>query len=199
MQRFVLFLFLALGLAACAAEPVWAPDEEVARAHYASNAPPSITVFTVINRVSGNGGHSSLLINAPSERVLFDPAGTFHHPRLPERNDVIFGMTDPAVAFYIDYHARITWRVVAQQIPVSAEVAEKARKLVMDYGAVPKAFCTNATTKILSQLPGFESIHGSMFPENLMEQIAKLFPGVTTHEYVDDDPDNNGFILARGI
>ena len=189
---------MAIGLAACAAEPVWAPDDEVARAHYVSSEAPSITLFTVINRKSGNGGHSSLLVNAPSERLLFDPAGTFHHPRLPERNDVVFGMSDPAVVFYIDYHTRITWRTVEQKIPVSAEVAEMAKQLILENGAVPKAYCASSVSAILRQLPGFEGVKSTMFPENLMEELAG-YAGVQTREYVDDDPDNNGYILAHGI
>lgn len=198
MQRFLIFLVLAFGLASCAAEPVWAPDDAVAAAHYASEGPSELTIFTVINRKSGNGGHSSLMVDAPSERVLFDPAGTFHHPRLPERNDVIFGMSDPAVDFYIDYHSRISWMTVKQTILVPPEVAEQARRLVMDNGAVPKAYCANSVSSILRQLPGFENVRTTMFPENLMESIAQL-DGVTTQEFVDDDPDNNGYILARGI
>jgi len=198
MRQVILLLFVALSLAACAGDAVWAPDEEVARAHYASGEPASITIFTVVNRNSGNGGHSSLLINAPSERILFDPAGSFHHPRLPERNDVIFGMTDAAVEFYIDYHTRISWQTFEQTILVPPEVAEQARRLAMDYGAVPHAFCANSISAILRQLPGFDGIGSTMFPTVLMDRFAKL-PGVTTQDFIDDDPDNNGYILARGI
>ena len=99
MLRLILALMLPLILAACGAESVWAPDEEVQRAIYRSDAPPSITVFTVVSTSNGSGGHSSLLING-SQRLLFDPAGTFNHPQLPERNDVLFGMKDAAVEFY---------------------------------------------------------------------------------------------------
>lgn len=198
MRRFLVPLLFVLGLAACGAEPVWAPDDEVARAHYSSGGTPTLTLFTVVNVNSGNGGHAALLVDAPSERVLFDPAGTFHHPRLPERNDVVYGMTDPAVDFFIDYHSRVDWRVVRQEIAVSPEVAEQALQLVEGYGAVPKAFCTNSVTTVLGQLPGFESINVTMFPVGAMDQFAEL-PGVITSEYHDDDPTNNGFILARGI
>lgn len=199
MRRLFLLFLTLLGLAACgAADPVWAPDEAVERARYSSSGPPTLTLFTVVNVDSGNGGHSSLLISAPSERVLFDPSGSFSHPRLPERNDVIHGMTDSAVDFYIDYHSRESWRVVRQDLVVPADVAEKALRLAKDYGAVPNAFCANSITKILQQLPGFESIKTTMFPVSLQENFAQ-FAGVVTQEYHDNDPDNNGYILARGI
>ena len=117
MRRITLLFIALLGLAACAADPTWAPDEMVADAHVTTSNPPTLTLFTVINVDSGNGGHSALLVDA-SERVLFDPAGSFYHPNLPERNDVFYGMSDRAVNFFIDYHSRESWRVVRQDLLV---------------------------------------------------------------------------------
>lgn len=198
MTRLFVLLALVLGLSACAGESVWAPDEAVAKAHYSSSNAPTLTLFTVINVNSGNGGHSALLVDAPSERVLFDPAGSFHHPRLPERNDVVHGMSDPAVDFYIDYHSRTSWRVVKQDLAVPAGVAELALRLVKENGAVGNAQCAQSISAILKQLPGFEGIRSTMFPVPLMDQFA-TYSGVTSSEYHDDDPDINGEILVRGI
>lgn len=198
MRRIAFLLMFVFGLAACSADPVWAPDEAVDRARYSSSGPPTLTLFTVINVQSGNGGHSALLVSAPSERVLFDPSGSFKHPRLPERNDVIHGMTNPAVDFFIDYHSRESWRVVRQDLVVPASVAETALRMVKENGAVPNAFCANSIANILRKLPGFEAVRTTMFPEKLQENFA-TFSGVVTREYHDDDPDNNGYILARNI
>lgn len=198
MTRILALLTLVLGLSACAGESVWAPDEEVQRAHYASSGPATLTLFTVINVESGNGGHAGLLVSAPSERVLFDPAGSFHHPRLPERNDVVHGMTDAAVDFYIDYHSRTSWRVVRQDLVVPPAVAEQALRAVKEYGAVPKAYCANSISTVLQGLPGFESIKVTMFPTALQDAFSG-FQGVVRSEYHDMDTDNNGAILARGI
>lgn len=198
MRRITLILVALLGLAACTGDAVWAPDEEVQRARYSTSGPPTLTLFTVVNVDSGNGGHSALLVSAPSERVLFDPAGSFQHPRLPERNDVIHGMTDNAVDFYIDYHSRASWRVIRQDLVVSRDVAEMALRLAKDNGAVSSAFCANSISQILGQLPGFETVGTTMFPVSLQETFA-AFDGVTTREFHDSDPDNNGYILARGI
>ena len=197
MRRFTLLIIALLGLTACAAETKWAPDADVAAAHVTTSNPPTLTLITVINTESGNGGHSALIVDA-SERVLFDPAGSFYHPHLPERNDVIYGMTDPAVDFFIDFHSRVTWRVVRQDLVVPAPVAAKALALVQSNGAVPKAFCANSISGILSQLPGFEGISSTMFPVALMRQFAE-YPGVVTREYHDMDPDTGGEIIARGI
>ena len=54
---------------------------------------------------------------------MFDPAGSWALPRLAERNDVHFGMTDKMVDFYIDYHARKTFDVIEQTKIVSPQVA----------------------------------------------------------------------------
>ncbi|MCV2863904.1 hypothetical protein [Defluviimonas sp. WL0075] len=193
MRRQIIALILPVFLAACGAEPVWAPDEAVARARYVSPEEPSITLFTVVRKKGGEGEHSGLMING-SQRVLFDPAGTWHHSLVPERNDLFYGITPRMKAFYIDYHARETYDVIEQRVPVSAEVAELAVRKAEAYGAVNKAFCGNSVSDILRDLPGFEAIPRSFFPNKIMKNFAKL-PGVTEKTHHDGDPDNNHGIL----
>lgn len=196
-MRAILFLqlFLPLLVAGCGAESVWATDEEVQAAVYRNDEPPSITLYTVLNNRSGQGAHSALLING-SQRLVFDPAGTWYHPRLPERNDVHFGMSDAAVEFYENYHARETFRVIKQTIEVSAEVAEQALLVVQSYGPVPKAMCSNSTTRILRQISGFESIPNTWLPKKTMVAFGEL-PGVSTVTITDDDDNNNTELLRQ--
>ena len=197
MRRIFIAIFLLFGLAACSAESVWSSDDEVMRARYVHGGAPTLTLFTVISTSSGNGGHSALMING-SERLIFDPAGSWYHPRIPERNDVHFGMTERAVDFYVDYHARVTWYVVRQDIVVSPEVAAKAIQLAKAYGAVPKAMCANSVSDILRQLPGFEDVRSTMFPVPLMESFGAR-PGVTEQIFRDQDPDNNDYMMAPAL
>ena len=99
MVRLLAALSLIVALAGCGgADNIWASDQTVADAVYRHDGPPTLTLFTVISKASGSGAHSALMVNG-SQRLIFDPAGTFHHPNLPERHDVIYGMTDPAVDF----------------------------------------------------------------------------------------------------
>ena len=193
MLRLVLSLVALLGLTACGAQPVWAPEDQVQAARFVSEEPTYITLYTVINKSSGSGAHSAILVNG-SERLIFDPAGTWHHPRLPERNDVHFGMTDKALAFYIDYHARKTYDVIEQKIYVSPEVAEQVLAKVKAYGAVPKAMCTNATSGILRTVPGFESMPATWYPKKLSDAFGQL-PGVSERLITDDDDDSNHGVL----
>lgn len=193
MRRPLLCLALLASLQACGAERVWAPEEAVQAARYVHDGPTSITLFTVVSTRSKSGAHAGLLING-SQRVMFDPAGTWQHPRLPERNDVHFGMTEKMVAFYIDYHARETYDVYEQTIIVSPEIAELVMRRAMDYGAVPKAQCTVATSAILRGVPGFEGMPQTWYPKKLMEAFGEL-PGVTTRKISDDDADNNHGVL----
>lgn len=173
-------------LAGCAVDQ--SPDsspEAVAAAAYRSPEPPSLTLLTMVNNRTGSGGHSALMVNG-SQRVIFDPAGSFRDPRLPERGDVLYGVTPAWLQAYKSAHARNTFHVVSQEIPVSAAVAEQALQLVMRNGAVPGAFCANATSGILQQLPGFDRIGSTFYPVKLQEQFEAL-PGVTTSKYYEDD------------
>ncbi len=196
MRAILAFLALAM-LAACGgpAEPVWAPDVDVQRYRYAHDGPPSLTLYTVISTENGSGGHTSLMVNG-SERVLFDPAGSFKMPSAPERNDVIFGVTPRVEAVYIDYHARETFDVIRQEIIVPPEVAEMALGEVKSYGAVPKAQCSLAVSRILSDLPGFESFSVGYFPKRTMKSFSEqgAGPGRTIS---DDDADNNHGVLFQ--
>lgn len=158
-------------------------------AHYFAEPPRSITLFTVVSVRNGSGAHSGLLINA-SEQVLFDPAGSFTHPRVPERNDVHYGMNPRMVAFYIDYHARETYNVIEQTIVVSPEVAELVKQRVEAYGAVPKAHCADSITSILKGVPGFEQISPTWFPKKLSDEFDTL-PGVKRKFITDQTADHN--------
>jgi hypothetical protein len=193
-RRLILCLAAALGLSACStAEPKWAPQEAVEAARFVSDAPTSITLYTVLSTRNGSGAHTGLIING-SQRVIFDPAGTWKHRRLPERNDVHYGMTDKMILFYIDYHARETYDVVEQTILVSPAVAEIAMRRAMDYGAVPKAQCSKSVSYILAGVPGFESIGQTWFPRRLMDDFGAL-PGATSRTITDGDADDNHGVL----
>lgn len=193
MLHRVACLIAALVLSACAAQSTWAPDDQVQAARFVAGPPTSITLYTVISTRNGAGGHSAIVVNA-SERVIFDPAGTWRHPRLPERNDVHFGMTDRAIAFYIDYHARETFDVVEQTVLVPPDVAEQVLRDVLAYGAVPKAMCTQATSAVLRGMPGFESLPSTWFPDRLSDAFGAM-PGVSTRTITDDDDDSNHGVL----
>ena len=190
-----LFLVLMLPLAACGAKSIVASDAEVQRAIYRDSGPATLTLYTMIANRNGQGGHSALMVNG-SQRVLFDPAGSWHHPTVPERNDVLFGMTPLMEKFYRDYHARETFHLVIQTLQVPPEVAEQALRDVQANGAVPQAFCASSTSKILRGLPGFGALNGTMFPVPLMERFA-AYPGVVTETQYDTDSDNNAYKLAE--
>lgn len=194
--RFFLLLMIPLWLAACGgpAEPVWAPDEEIQKYAYRHEGPPEFRLYTVVSTRNGSGGHSGLLINAPSGRILFDPAGTFKLPFAPERNDVHYGMTENALKVYIDYHARETFDVIEQRVEVTPEQAAIAARLVKEYGAVPKAQCSLAITRVLKQIPGFATINVTYLPNSTARRFGEL-TGVTTRRISDDDADKNHNVL----
>jgi hypothetical protein len=194
MQRRDFIFGMPLALAACGAQPTESPPDQIASAAYHFDGPPSLTLFTVRNTGSGNGAHTGLMINA-SQRVMWDPAGSFAHPSIPEHNDVLFGITPRVEQFYISYHSRISYYTVIQTIEVPAGVAERALQLALVSGPVSKAHCTQATSNLLKQLPGFGSLRTTWFPDNLEREFGEL-PGVTTREYRETDSDDNSQVLA---
>lgn len=172
-------------LAACGTKPaVWAPDEAVQAARYRHPGPTEIMLFNVINNETGGGEHAALMINA-SQRVLFDPAGSWTHPGAPERHDVHFGFDDQQLFRYTYYHARRTHHVLRQRMVVSPEVAETIFRLAQQAGPVPDAYCARSIATILRQIPGFESLPVSFYPNRLSAAFAEL-PGVTEERIYSD-------------
>ncbi|GLS87517.1 hypothetical protein GCM10010873_24910 [Cypionkella aquatica] len=197
-MTFKAFAVLALfALSACAGDNKWATDAQMAApaAHFVAEAPRTITLFTVQSTRNGSGAHSGLLINA-SEQVMFDPAGTWYHPYLPERGDVHYGISPRMISYYIDYHARETFNVVEQTVVVSPEVAELIKQRAEAYGSVPKAQCAHSISSILNGVPGFEAISGTWYPNKLMREFGSL-PGVTRKVITDTDSDKNHGVLMR--
>ncbi len=182
-------------LSACGADNIWASDEVVRAARFTSDEPPSITLFTVIGIPRGEGGHSALMING-SQRVIFDPAGSWNHPRIPERHDVLYGITPNFKNFYIDYHARSTYWVAEDTVFVSREVADIAIRRVEANGAVNKSFCASGTSAVLRGVPGFEGAPSTMSPIKLRNWFLTL-PGVQSKRHQDGDPANNHNVLLR--
>lgn len=196
MHRRAFILGAPLALAACGGgDPIWAPDDIVNAKIYRGTGQKSITLYTMINVWSGNGAHSSLLIDA-SQRVMFDPAGSFKHETIPERNDVLFGISPRVEEFYVSYHARQTYYVEGQRIVISDEIAERALHLVMANGAVPKSGCALAVSKVLRDVPGFENIRRTISPTRIRDDFAKI-PGYVTTIYREDDANDKSIAAAQ--
>lgn len=174
-------------LAACTKPVVWASDEALQATRYRHAGPAEIVLFNVINNENGRGEHAALMING-SERVLFDPAGTWSHPAAPERHDVHHGFTEDQLYRYTYYHARRTHHVLKQRLAVPPEVAEAILRLAREYGPVPDAQCARSIATILQQVPGFESLPLTWYPNTLSAAFGQL-PGVSEERiYSDAEP-----------
>ena len=194
-RRFVLAAGPAALLAGCTAGPrVWASDERLRAASYRHPGGPGLTLFTMKSTDTDTGNHTGLMISA-SQRVIFDPAGTFGHSSIPERHDLHYGITPRVEEFYISYHARETYYVLRQDIPVSAETAETVFARARVAGPVPKAQCTTSTSGLLKGLPELGTIRSTWFPDSLADQVAAI-PGVRTQEFRENDSDDKGLAQA---
>lgn len=185
-MRILAILTLVL-LAACAAEPpkIAASPEAAKTPTYRAPGGPQLTLLTTLNNRSNAGAHTALVISG-SQRVLFDPAGSFSHAEIQRQADVIHGLTDRRLQLFRSYQASSKFRVVAQTIPVSAASAEKALKLAQGQGHVSPAYCTNSTSSILKQLPEFADVDVTFYPDRLMTQLAGK-PGVRSSLYYETD------------
>lgn len=192
MPRVALALVVLAGLGACAPVPPPSqskPDAEIARAVYRHDGPPALTLFTMVNNANESGAHTSLMVNG-SQRLIFDPAGSFRHPEIASKNDVIYGVTPMMADTYTRFHARETFHVVVQEIEVSPEVAEDILRRILAMGPVPRAQCALSTATILSSVDGMPgTIRKTWFPNQLAAQFGRL-PGARTerlYEYDDAD------------
>lgn len=195
MGRLLLCLGLLAGLAACGSDRPVASRAMVSEARYSAPGPAELTLFTSIRTAAGTGAHSALLING-SQRVIFDPAGSFEPLPdqgnvAPQRGDVIYGVTDSVLKAYRSFQSSTGYHLVAITIPVSAGVAEEALRKAEHHGWVSQAFCADATSNLLSSLPGFGTLRPTLFPRAFMLQVEKL-PGVTIRTY------DNGVLIPNG-
>ncbi len=192
LVRLATALTLCVGLTACVADSVYAPDDVVQRAAYLPPVQPgaaTVTLLTMISNSNGSGGHSALVIDG-AQRLVFDPAGSWHHPSVPERNDVLYGMQPQLFGYYMDYHARESYHVVVQEVDVTPDVAAQLATAVQQAGPVPRAQCSRSISTILAQTPGFEAVSQGWFPARMMAQFENI-PGVRTTRVYDDDSDDN--------
>jgi hypothetical protein len=197
MLRLVGWIVVALTLAGCVARTEPAADAEtIAAVSYRDPGPATFTLYTMVNNRNGQGAHTSLMINASKERIIFDPAGSFRADIVPERGDVLFGITPAVEQAYRSSHARSTYHVLVQTIEVTAEQADIAYQLALSNGRVPGGFCAKSTINILNQVPGFEGIKSTFYPVKFAEQFGKL-PGVVSTRYYEDDSDDLQDGLAR--
>lgn len=194
IRALILMVLAFVALSACAGERVWAPDADVQAARYIHGGQAELTIATVMNYRTKRGDHTALFINA-DERVLFDPAGSWTLPHVPERNDLHYGITPRIGASFYLSHTRETHYTVVQRIPVSMETALRAKQLASEAGPVPPAHCAVSTIAILRELPGFEDLRSGYYPHRLMEQIAAK-PNVITHELHYDAPGINAEVYA---
>lgn len=175
-------------LAGCAESIVDSP-EEVAAARYVSDEAPYISLMTMANVSNDRGAHSAILVNG-SQVALYDPAGTFGHHTIPERNDVLYGITDRHKQAYEWYHARESTYVVEQKVAVSRALADAVIARMEAEGPSPKMQCGIHSGRILQSFPEFAHVPVSIWPGDLMKAFAQV-PGVETRRIYQDDVGQN--------
>jgi len=138
LPRLCLCLSL-VALVGCGAERQAASQEPLAYTPYVAEGPATITLITSINGRSNSGAHSALVING-SERVLYDPAGSWAlmDGMAPERDDMHFGMFPAALDNYIAFQSNGIFYATEQTIVVPLAVADQAIATAKAQGSTPR-------------------------------------------------------------
>ena len=172
MQRWAVALAALAALAGCSVYED-APPETVAAARYASDAPASVTLISMVDNETGKAAHSALLING-SQQVIYDPAGTFTHPELPRAGDVHYGVSPRFVDYYERYHARFSHSVHSQTVEISRAAADQVLANAQAEGRTPKMLCAGSVTGALTGVETFAQVNSSIFPERVRRDFARI-------------------------
>ncbi len=190
-----LSLCLAALVACAPPNPPNASRDAVGRSAFSTGAEPSITLITVRDVRSDGGAHTALLIDG-AERVLWDPAGSFVHPDVPEVDDVLYGITPLIDTVYTDYHVRPEYYMIRQKVAVDAATARSLSALARSSGRAAQATCAITTSRILREA-GVD-VRRTFFPKALMASFADL-PGVETRRIDMSNVDtNHNVIFGKG-
>jgi hypothetical protein len=194
MRKALIAAVAGLVLAGCETYQPATP-EEVARARYVSDEPPSVTLLSMVNTRSGKSAHSALLING-SERVLYDPAGTFQHPELPRRGDIHYGITPRYLDYYERYHARFSHFVHVQTVEVSRATADQVLANAQAEGKTLKMLCAGSVTGALQPVEPFTHVRWTLSPEGVREDFARIAGVVDSYVYEVDVGKNRAWEQA---
>ena len=181
-------ILVACLLSGCA-ETVLDSPQRVAEARYVSDEAPYVSLVTMVNVSNDKGAHSAILVNG-SQVALYDPAGTFGYETVPERNDVLYGITPRIQEAYEWYHARETTYVVEQKLPVSLALADAVIARMEAEGPSPKLHCGIHSGRVLQSFAEFSDVPSSYYPSKLMEAFGSI-PGVTTRRIYQNDVGQN--------
>ncbi|MCM2561556.1 hypothetical protein M8756_05395 [Lutimaribacter sp. EGI FJ00015] len=193
MRGILVALFCAVTLAGCTVKPeIPRSPETIQQAQYRHDGPPALTLFTMKSNTTGAGAHTALMVNG-SQRVIFDPAGSFRNEAIIRSGDVVYGVTPQLLDVYTRFHARETYHVQVQWLEVSAELAEAILRDVRAAGRQPDARCAASVSEILSRYEQL-GIQSTWYPNKLARDFGEI-GGVTTRELYEYDSDDNRSVL----
>lgn len=188
VMRLIALFVAALAVAGCA-ESIMDSPEKVAAARYVSDEAPYVALVSMVNVSNDKGAHSAILVNG-SQVALYDPAGTFAYETVPERNDVLYGITPRMKEAYEWYHARESTYVVEQKLNVSRDFADAVIARMEAEGPSPKLHCGIHAGRVLQSFERFAHVPSSYYPGDLMRAFGAI-EGVETRKVFQNDVGQN--------
>jgi hypothetical protein len=119
--------------------------------------------------------HAGMLIDAPEGRILYDPAGFWHHDACNHTGDVHHPIDDAIAADWLARGARdgigVRWTLHLFETDVPAATASRARALALTRPDAPSMTCAWSVADLLSRLPGFEGIEPHVVTARLLDAL----------------------------
>ena len=197
MRHTVLMAGLAALLAGCSGAFFGPPGPHGARYAHDASSRLRIAIFEI--DAMDFPMHSGLIIYAPDDRVLYDPAGFWRHPDATRRADVTRGLNPELEVSYLTRSSMLLsadhWRLHLWEVDVADEVANLAVELVL--ARPPYAFgaCGYGVSSLLADLPGFEGLPDTFSRDRIMEYLSAR----DDIRYIAGDETGDETVAVRGV
>jgi hypothetical protein len=153
--------------------------------YFPDNAPPSATLLLSEHKGGSGAVHAALVITG-SERVIYDPSGSFTHPDTRRLGDVVYGASDPVVEMFALHNADKDHDAMMRRIPLSAEEAEQMLARARSRGGAMPGYCAKSVADVMRAAPRFAAMRDTFWPSNVLEDFVQFGP-VETRVVSDTD------------
>ncbi len=149
------------------------------------NAPPSTTLVLAEHKGGSGAVHAALIVTG-SERLIYDPSGSFTHPDTRRYGDVVYGASDDIVELFALHNADKNHDAVMRTIALQPEEAETMLDAARTHGGAMPGFCAKSVASVLRSVPRFASMRDTFWPSNVQQDFESIAP-VAIRSVTDTD------------
>ncbi len=139
------------------------------------NAPPSTTLVLAEHKGGSGAVHAALIVTG-SERLIYDPSGSFTHPDTRRYGDVVYGASDEIVELFALHNADRNHDAVMRTIALESDEAEILLNSARTHGGAMPGFCAKSVASVLRSVPRFASMRDTFWPSNVQQDFENVSP-----------------------